>query len=918
MLQIAGVAGVQGGVTLKGGVSGSIDQPLVNLTLQGDHLAYADYRAGTIACEVKLDQDGRLHLSQLDLSHQGANIQGRGSVQVFTADYQVDPFMPMTFDMSVATLKVEDFWTQSPVKATFDGRMHLSGSVKQPQAQLVLQGRGITTLAGPIGDAELKAKFANGFCQVDALDITRGKTTVHLSGRVQVLAPDSFQMLSDPEFQLDLAGKQIEMSDYTDQVSGTIDIRTQLEGTVGDPRGTLAVLVDKIAFQGQPLDSAALDAVVGDRKIRLAPLRIRGLAGDEINARGWIGFDRSFDLSIGSDGWRLTQIGLLKDVGEVAGDLRFDFTGSGTLSAPVIDGNMQVSGLTLNRQPFKDISIDIAFRDQRAQLHATQAFDLEAAYALDSGDFTVAAVFNRTQLKPYFALTGQADFSGMLSGTVKARGNRHRLEQATAQMDVALLELYYGAEELVRTQNLKGELKDRRFVLPESSWSILEQGHLNLQGNGAFDGSIDLSIDGSVPLRAADPFLTVVEDLGGQVIVRATVAGEASNPSIDAQVKLENIAVTLPSVSQRLQGVNGKIQVADSKVTFKDFAGQIGKGRFDLSGTLGLDKWQPENADLVFNAYQLPVEIPDTMSLLLNSSLSFKGDRENAFAEGQITVLDGLYYKDVNLNLLKSFTTVKRSAPPRTARTAIPYFGHTVLDVSVKRRLPIVVENNLAYLEISPDLRMQGTVNNPVLSGRARVDTGDIYYGGKTFVVKRGIVDFLNPYKIEPTLDIHSEVAVRDWLITLLISGTLEDLEVELSSNPPESRADILSLLVAGKTSAEMRGGKGGASMSANQMMAQLVASTFGDDIKAATGIDYLEVATTDDQVDGDVDLIKVTIGKKLTERMTLKYAVSSTQGETIRSTISEYQLMDRVIVSGFQDSQGIYGGEMIFRVEFR
>jgi autotransporter translocation and assembly factor TamB len=115
-----------------------------------------------------------------------------------------------------------------------------------------------------------------------------------------------------------------------------------------------------------------------------------------------------------------------------------------------------------------------------------------------------------------------------------------------------------------------------------------------------------------------------------------------------------------------------------------------------------------------------------------------------------------------------------------------------------------------------------------------------------------------------------------------------------------------------------MRGGKGGASMSASQMMAQLVASTFGDDIKAATGIDVLEVATTDDQVDDDVDLIKVTIGKKLTERMTLKYAVSSTQGETIRSTISEYQLMDRLIVSGFQDSQGIYGGEMIFRVEFR
>jgi len=918
ILELAGISGVQGDVTLNGDVAGSIDQPLINLTLLGDHLAYADYRAGTIECAVKLDHEGQLHISQFDLRHQGAIIQGRGRVQVFTDDWQFAPAMPMMFDLSVATLRLEDFWTPSPVKGEFNGTLGLAGSILQPQAELVLQGSNITTIAGPVGDASIKAKFANGLCKVAKLDITHEKTALRLSGRVQVLDPDSFQLLPDPEFALDGIGKQIEISDYTEQVSGTIDLRAQLKGKISDPSGTLAVRVENAAFKGQFLDSVELDAVVGDRKIQVAPLRISGLEGDEITAQGWIAFDQSFDLTVGSHGWALTQIGLLNDVGDVAGDLRFDITGSGTLNAPVVDGNMQVSGLTLNQQLFKDISVNIAFRDQRARLQATQAFDLEAAYALDSGDFTVAAVFDRTQLKPYFALTGQADLAGQVTGSVRAHGNSNHYKQATAQMDLALLELFYGPEKLVSTKNFKGELKDSRFVLPESTWSILEQGHLILGGNGAFDGAINLSIDGSIPLRAANPFLTAVDDLGGQVKVRATVAGEAINPSIDAQVNLEDIAVTLPIVLQRLHSLNGSIQIADSKVTFEDVAGQVGKGRFDVSGTLGLVKWQPDRVDLVFNAHQIPVDIPETMNLSLNGSLSFKGDQERAFTEGQIIVLDGLYYKDVGLNPLSGFTTVKRAAPARTTRPAIPYFGHTALDVSVKRRLPIVVDNNLAYLEISPDLRLQGTVDNPVLSGRARVDTGDIYYGGKTFVVKRGVVDFLNPYKIEATLDIHSAVAVRDWLITLLISGTLEDLKVELSSDPQESRADILSLLVVGKTSAEMRGGKGGASMSANQMMAQLVASTFGDDIKEATGIDYLEVATTDDQAEEEADLIKVTIGKKLTERMTLKYAVSSNKGETVRSTISEYQLRDSLIVSGFQDSKGIYGGELIFRIEFR
>ncbi len=918
ILELAGIAGVQGGATLNGDVSGRIAQPHVNLILQGDHLAYGNYRAGSIKCDVRLDREGRLHVSQFELSHQEANIQGQGSVQVFADAWQLDPSMPMALDLSLAALRLEDFWTQAPVKGKFDGHLQLAGSIQKPQGELSLMGRDITTDAGPVGNAELQVRLEDGLCKVEKLDITREKTALRLAGQVQVLDPASSQVLASPEFELYVEGKQIEVSDFTDQASATIDLHAQLKGKVSDPTGTFALRAAKVVFKGQSLDSIELDGAVQDRKISLAPLRIRSQKGDEITAQGWLAFDQSFELAIGSDRWPLAQIELLKDVGEVAGELRFDFAGTGTLNAPVIDGDVQIAGFALNQQPFKDISINFAFRDQRAQLHATQAFDLDAAYALDSGDFTVAAVFDQTQLKPYFAVTGQAGLAGTVTGSVKAHGNTNRLKQATGQVNLASLEVIYGAEKLLSTQNLQAELKDNRFVLTESTWSILEQGRLTLVGKGAFDGSINLSIDGSVPLKSANPFFASVDDLGGQVVVRAMVAGETTHPSIDAQVQLEDIAVTLPIVLQRLHHMNGSIQVVDSKVTFRDVAGQIGKGRFDLSGTLGLAKWQPDNVDLVFNAYQIPVEIPDTMNLVLNSSLSFKGDSENAFAAGEIVLLDGLYFKDVNLIPLRGFTTVKREALPAAPRAASPYFGHTALDVSVKRRRPLVVDNNVAYLEISPDLRLQGTFNNPALSGRAKVETGEIYYTGKTFVVKRGIVDFLNPYKIEPTLDIQSDVEVRNWLITLLVSGTLEDLKVALSSDPPEQKADILSLLVAGKTSAEMRGGSGGSSQSAKQMMAQLVASTFGEDIKGATGIDYLEVTTADDQADGEAGVIKVTIGKKLTERMTVKYAVSSKQGETVRSTISEYQLMDSFLVSGFQDTKGIYGGELVFRIEFR
>jgi translocation and assembly module TamB len=81
------------------------------------------------------------------------------------------------------------------------------------------------------------------------------------------------------------------------------------------------------------------------------------------------------------------------------------------------------------------------------------------------------------------------------------------------------------------------------------------------------------------------------------------------------------------------------------------------------------------------------------------------------------------------------------------------------------------VDNNLARMEIVPDLKFTGTVGRPVVSGRAAVSEGEIIFRRKTFTVTRGVVDFINPYKIEPYLDLSAEANIRQWEVTLSLSG---------------------------------------------------------------------------------------------------------------------------------------------------
>ena len=100
-------------------------------------------------------------------------------------------------------------------------------------------------------------------------------------------------------------------------------------------------------------------------------------------------------------------------------------------------------------------------------------------------------------------------------------------------------------------------------------------------------------------------------------------------------------------------------------------------------------------------------------------------------------------------------------------------------------------------------------------------------------------------------------------------------------------------------------------------MMAQLMASSFGEDIKKASGLDYLAVESSP-EAGADTRAVDVTFGKNITDRMTIKYTVGSGKDGNHQRTAAEYKLIENILLSGFQDTKGNYGGEVIFRVEFR
>ena len=180
----------------------------------------------------------------------------------------------------------------------------------------------------------------------------------------------------------------------------------------------------------------------------------------------------------------------------------------------------------------------------------------------------------------------------------------------------------------------------------------------------------------------------------------------------------------------------------------------------------------------------------------------------------------------------------------------------------------------------------------------------------------RGVIDFVHPYEIQPEVDIRGETEIRQWAVYVDVTGPVDNLELKLSSNPSEEPGDILALILTGRTSYELSAGEGGGSNATAEILAALANSSLGEGVIGLMGLDTIETDTVTDR-DADRENTQITIGKNLSERITLRYGVETKERDFVHKTTAEFQLLERVLMSGFQDSRGIYGGALILRIEF-
>ena len=724
-----------------------------------------------------------------------------------------------------------------------------------------------------------------------------------------------------------------ELDDYP--VEGIISGEYHVYGGYETPFGFGRLLIEKGVAYGETFDSARSSLRFEGNGVRLDGLDITKSTGSATGA-AWVGWDGTY--SFNADGRRIPVESLAAarvPRAPLSGLLQFNATGAGTFESPRYDVKLRVDDLFAGDEGIGQLTARLALRGELLTA------DMEAASprlsVSGSGrlaltpemDAEMSLRFADTSLDPYlrFVEPRLSPFTtAVAGGTVRVVGELADIDHLVVEAQVERLELKLFDYPLVNDGPIQLALDRHR----------LEITRLRLAGDGTqlevggqvalHDNTVALEAKGDANLGILQGFFRSLRSRGNAAL-SAKISGPLEKPVFSGSAKVIDGRVRHLSLPHALESINGSISFDLGGIRIDDLTARLGEGQVRFGGRVAMNGFTPGELSLTANGEQMRVRYPEGFRSLVDADLWLRGSAASPILGGVVTVRDAIWSKrfevDPNVFELGGGSPTLVTGP---AASTLP----VRFDIQVNAPSSLRVENNIAHVVSSAELKLQGTYDKPLLFGHAEIERGDIVFEGNRYLVTRGSIDFLNPAgRIEPLFDIEAETRVRvpaqTYRVTVSVNGTPNRVSLTLASDPPLPEVDIISLLFGQTTSldnAELRALRPEADTEAKEALiralgARVIANPISAPVRRVVeetfGLDTAQVSPTiGTENDPLTPSARLILGKRLSPRAFLTYSRALGIADRNQIIVLEYDQSDRL---GFVITQI---GESTFAVDLR
>lgn len=484
-------------------------------------------------------------------------------------------------------------------------------------------------------------------------------------------------------------------------------------------------------------------------------------------------------------------------------------------------------------------------------------------------------------------LTGRAEVG------VTLRADAPALDHVTGELIVTELSGSVAHVPVEQMQPTQLALDNGRLRVVGWTWNVAGS-HVGVSGSADVTGdrALDLRADGRLDLRVLGLFAPSATT-GGTGDLAVAIRGRADKPLADGTVELTNAELRLTQPEIGISGATGTIRLSPTRLDAGTITGAVNGGRFSLRGGVDYTGFVVTGGELSIDADGVALDVPAGFRTQIDARLrAALGDR--IALGGRVDIVRGAYRDPISLAAVVADAARRRDladAPAEEDTLA----RRVDLDVAVTSTEDLILDNNYGRMDLGLDVRVVGTAAAPSVVGRAAVREGGVLYlGGRTYLVERGLIDFSNPRSIEPELDLSARTRVRgtdennaptDYDVTLGVTGSPDTLETSLTSDPPRSQADIVSLLATGRL-ADQAGGAGTA-VARDQVLGYLSGEALGFAARAV-GLDAIrfEQGVNVDALQADPSIAgEINPAQRLTVSRRVSRLVDVTVSQNLRDT---------------------------------
>jgi translocation and assembly module TamB len=436
----------------------------------------------------------------------------------------------------------------------------------------------------------------------------------------------------------------------------------------------------------------------------------------------------------------------------------------------------------------------------------------------------------------------------------------------------------------------------------------------SLSGSIQFTGrkTLALKLNGSVDLGLLSGYIPDI-DVIGHADINASFEGTLDRPRIIGQVKLNNVSARSEDFPTGLSNLKGDLVFDANRLFFDNVTGEAGGGVIGLSGSVNYSD-KPLRYDITAKTNRLRVRYPEGMSWQAGGSLRLTGSPDGGLLTGKVLI------QRVSLNegLEAAGSLFSSSSPSGTSASS--FLRNLQFDVEAASTPDSRMEWPGAHLEADAALRVRGTAEHPILLGHIHVPSGELYFHDSKYRVTRGDLNFANPFRLDPVINVEATTTVQQYEITLNFSGQSSKMNLSYRSDPPLPANDIITLLAMGQTSSEaaMRaGGTSQGSLGASALLSEAISSQLGGRVERLFGITRFRVdpglAGVGTSSSGQNAAARVTVEQQVTPQLTVTYVsnVSSTQQQVIQV---EYNVTRNISVVALRDQNGTFGVDIKFK----